>query len=154
MNPKVDPGKLSTDQCLGMILSSVQSIEVQNSRTVWALIGVIAAQIGVKVLGTDPLLDIATTLAILGSFLLLGCLVAGLRLHHKRKVTRTGLWLIFVVVCIMSVQIAVYFRDLGFLNPRIIYCIRIVQNLVIVLFAWNLMRNARIFNTPNDKPPC
>ncbi len=138
--------------CLGKIEGRLTEMASHGSRQTYALIGVIAAQIGVKVLGTDPFLDIATFLALLGAVLLLGCLVAGVRLikNGRNRVTRTGLWLTILVCCIILVQMGVYFRDLGIITPRVIYILRIVQNGVTIMFAWNLMHNARIFK---DKPP-
>jgi hypothetical protein len=136
-----------TMKCLGQIMGKIDAIEKSNSRTIYALIGVIAAQIGVKVLGTDPLLDIATALALFGCALLLGFLITGIRLikNGKRRMTGTGKWLAILVVSIISTQICVYFRDLGCLEPRIIYAVRIMQNLVMIIFAWKLMNNADIF---------
>jgi hypothetical protein len=140
-------------KCLGMILGKIDSIEKSNSRTVYALIGVIAAQIGVKVLGTDPFLDIATALAFFGCALLLGFLITGIRLikNGKRHMTGTGLWLATLVVSIILTQACVYFRDLGCLEPRVIYVVRIVQNLVMIVFAWKLMNNADIFHEKSKK---
>lgn len=137
---------------LGYIIGKLDSMERAQTRTTFALVGVIAAQVGVKVLGTPILLDIATALALFGTALLLGCLLAGIRLIKKQgqKVTKTGRWLTAVVFCIIITQVSVYFRDLGYLNANIIYGIRIVQNIVIILFAWNLMQNARIFANNNN----
>ncbi len=142
-----DKKNLTTEQCLGMILAKVESLENNSSKTTYLLIGIIAAQIGVKVLGTDPLLDIATALAFIGGFLLLGTLMFAwkrIRVDHK-KLSKTGWWLSAFVLFALATQIMVYFRDLGILEPRVIYTVRIVQNLTIIGFAWTLMGQGRLW---------
>lgn len=143
-------------KCLGTIIGRLDSMDRNQSRVTYALIGIIAAQIGVKVLGTDPLLDIATVLALFGCVMILGCLITGIRVirNGRRKMTRSGLWLAIVVGFIIIVQMAVYLRELGILSVRAIYIIRIFQNFAIVMLAWNLMRSAEIFSKPKDNEPC
>jgi uncharacterized membrane protein HdeD (DUF308 family) len=135
----------------GLNTASAESAK-RSDRQSLALIGVILAMVGVKVLGTDPLLDIATTLAIIGTVLLFGSLVAGVQFIRtgKRRVTMTGRWLTVVVGCLIITQIAVYFRDLGILDARIVYLIRSVQNLCILMFGWKLIHHSEIFES---KPP-
>lgn len=145
MIPEKDQSEIM--KCLGMLLGKVDSMERSQGRVTYALIGVIAAQIGVKVLGSDPLLDIATALGLFGCVLLLGCLISGLRIimNGKRQVTKTGFWLTIMIGFIAVTQIAVYLRDISILDAKIIYIIRIIQNLSVVIFAWYLMHHAEIF---------
>lgn len=154
-NKKPDTNSNSIMQCLGRIEGRLNELSNHSSRQTFALIGVIAAQIGVKVLGTDPLLDVATVVGIVGCFLILGFLVAGIRMirSKKFKMTQSGVWLLITMLFVFSTQVAVYFRDLGSLDARIIYVIRIFQNASIVMLGWNLMKNANIVknNDFNDR---
>ena len=144
---------------LGGIKSSVDDLCKQSSRITLALIGVIAAQIGVKVLGTPPLLDIATTLGIVGIVLLLGALTLGWRVVgvSNKKLTGTGRWLASMMAAILITQVFVYFRDLrtemlisdpesgflkliSFITPNFLYGVRIVQNVIMLSFAWAFMK--------------
>ncbi len=138
--------------CLGKIEAKLESLDKSQSRVTYALLGIIAAQIGVKILGTDPLLDVVTALALFGATLLFGCLIAGIRIvtNGKRPLTKTGLWFTIVVAFLVGTQMAVYFRDLGLLNLRIVYCLRIVQNLAIIMFGWHLLHSSRLFTKPPD----
>ena len=144
---KIDPEKLTTDQCLGLILASVQSIETQNSRVVWALLGIIAAQIGVKILGSDPLLDIATAFGLIGCVLVIGAIRVAVQWQRRSawQLTTTGFWLTVMMGFIMVTQLAVYLRDIDILEPRVIYIIRIAQNISITTFAWCLMKEGQIW---------
>jgi tellurite resistance protein TehA-like permease len=126
---------------LGKIDGRLEQMANANGRTTLALIGVIAAQIGVKILGTPILLDIATTIGIVGIFLLLGVIVLGWRIFRdkKQKLTTSGKLLVVMITTILITQVLVYFRDLGTLNPSVIYVFRIVQNTSIGIFAWRMM---------------
>ncbi len=132
---------------LGEMKGKLESMEKHQNRDFFALLGIIAAQIGVKVLGSDPLLDAATALALLGCALIIGALTVGLRMMKTgdRVITTTGKWFTVVIFFILIMQFLVYFGDLGMLPPRFIYVVRIVQNISILVFAWNLMREFRLF---------
>ncbi len=142
-------------KCLGMIMGKVDSMEKAQSRVTYALIGVIAAQIGVKIIGSDPLLDIATALAFLGCVLILGCMITGLQLvkAKRRELTSTGLWLLIVMGFIILTQIAVYFRELGLLSTKAVYIIRIFQNGAIIMLGWNILHSVLLFKPKKDAPP-
>jgi hypothetical protein len=138
---------------LGNIEGQLEQLSKSNSRTTLALIGVIAAQIGVKVLGTPILLDIATVIGIIGIFILIGALTQGYKLLKRNcSITRTGVMLAVMMVCIGITQIMVYFRDLGYIDPNIIYATRIVQNVAILGFAWQFMLNHHITKDKPEKP--
>jgi hypothetical protein len=149
MDSKNDPGKDNINdvmKCLGEISGKLDGMEKAQARTTFALIGIIAAQIGVKVLGTPVLLDIATVLAIIGFVLLIGALLLKVRIRRGGKdLTVTGKLLVLMIVAISATQAAVYFRDLGIIEANIIYCIRIFQNICILVFAWKMITNRRIF---------
>ncbi len=131
--------------CLGQLTGKLDQMEKSQSRTTFALIGVIAAQIGVKVLGTPILLDIATTLAIVGIIILFGALVVGLRLRRSNiSLSRTGWSLVAMMLLITITQIGVYFQELKYLDVNTIYIMRIVQNIVILVFAWQLITDGDI----------
>jgi hypothetical protein len=133
-------------KCLGEISGKLEGMEKASTRTTFALIGIIAAQIGVKVLGTPILLDIATVLAIVGLFVLLGALLLKIRIRRGGKdLTVTGKLLVLMILAISATQVAVYFRDLGLMDANIIYCIRIFQNISILVFAWKMITDHRIF---------
>lgn len=136
-------------QCLGEIKGKLESIERSHNKTIYALIGIIAAQIGVKILGTDILLDIATAIALVSSALIVGALIAGLKVMRKDKMplTNTGKSLFIMMAFLFLTQILVYFRDLGVINIRVIYIVRIIQNISIFTFAWFLMTNSKLFQT-------
>jgi hypothetical protein len=138
---------------LGDIKSSVSSLDKTNSRTTLALIGVIAAQIGVKVLGTPILLDIATIIGIVGIFLLLGVIMLGIRRvrHEDEKITGTGIGLIVMISSILLTQVLVYLRDLGILGVDVIYVVRIWQNISIFYFAWKMLSRPEIFCKKESK---
>jgi hypothetical protein len=151
MTPETDDKILL---CLGEIKGSVTQIAGHQARQTYALIGVIAAMVGVKVLGTDPFLDIATYLGIFGCIMLLGFLIMGIRILNRvndaRSLTSTGLWFVIAIFLIMMTQIGAYIRDLGFLEPRHIYVVRIALNLSLVIFAWKLMHHAEIFRAKKE----
>lgn len=154
MNDKEDKQDISNVmQCLGRIEGRLNELSTHSSRQTFALIGVIAAQIGVKVLGTDPMLDIATALSLIGAVLLIGCLAFAFRRikYNHQKLTTTGWWLTVFVILATITQIGVYFRDLGFVNAQIIYAIRIVQNFTIIGFAWALMGQGRLWQQNEKK---
>jgi hypothetical protein len=131
---------------------SRQTTATNNNRVVIALIGVITAQIGVKILGTPILLDIATALAILGAVLLAGALVLKYRIHRAGKaLTLTGKFFVIMLGMLFITQVAVYFRDMQILDAQIIYFIRILQNISILIFAWKIITNHNIFTDSNDK---
>ncbi len=131
---------------LGHLTGKLDQMEKAQSRTTFALIGVIAAQIGVKVLGTPLLLDIATTLAIIGITILIGALVIGVRVHKSDiPLSRTGWTLVAMMLLITITQISVYFRELGYCPPDVIYIIRIFQNTSILAFAWQLITERNIY---------
>jgi hypothetical protein len=132
--------------CLGELTGKLEQMEKNQSRVTLALIGVIAAQIGVKVLGTPVLLDIATALAIIGVVLLMGALVFKMRIRKfGSPLSRTGKFLLLMMGCITLTQIAVYFRDMHYLDANIIYFIRILQNISILVFAWILISDGHIY---------
>jgi hypothetical protein len=131
---------------------SRQTTATNNNRVVIALIGVITAQIGVKILGTPILLDIATALAILGAVLLAGALVLKYRIHRAGKaLTLTGKFFVIMLGMLFITQVAVYFRDMQILDAQIIYFIRILQNISILIFAWKIITNHNIFTDTHDK---
>ena len=135
--------------CLGEISGKLETLEKSNTRVTLALIGIIAAQIGVKVLGTPILLDIATTIGIFGAVILLGVLY-GIKIHKEiHKLTKTGKALIAMITCITITQIMVYFRDLGVVPADVIYAIRIFQNITITLFAWFCYIERHLYKTVN-----
>jgi hypothetical protein len=130
-----------------------QSAEKYGNRTTLALIGIIAAQIGVKVLGTPILLDVATIIGIIGIVILLGAITQGLRLiRRKCTITLTGWAMVAMMSCVAIVQVMVYFRDLGILSADVIYIMRIIQNLAILGFAWRFMIDHNITADKPDKP--
>jgi len=125
-----------------------QAADKTNGRTTIALIGVIAAQIGVKVLGTPVLLDIATALAIIGIVILMGAMIFKMRIKKfGSPLTKTGKFLLLMMGMITLTQIAVYFRDMGLLSANIIYFIRILQNITILIFAWILITDGHLYIT-------
>jgi hypothetical protein len=131
---------------LGQVLGKLDQMEKSQSRTTLALIGVIAAQIGVKVLGTPILLDIATALAIIGVVILIGAMVFKARVVKMGSpLTRTGVMLCIMMVLITITQILVYFRDLGSLNATVIYAARILQNVSILAFGWVLITDGHLY---------
>lgn len=138
--------------CLGRIEGSLNTYNAQNSRqnerTTFALIGLIAAMIGVKYLGTPILLEIATVIAFISSALTVGVLILGWRLHKAHvSLTLTGMFLFVMLVIITITQIAVYFRDMGlpFITPDVVYTIRIFQNAAILSFVWSLFTEQQLF---------
>ncbi len=133
--------------CLGQLTGKLDQMEKSQSRITFALIGVIAAQIGVKVLGTPILLDIATTLAIIGIIILFGALIVGIRIHKSNSsLSKTGWSLVIMMALIAITQIGVYFRELGYLSVNVIYIVRIIQNIAILAFAWQLIIDGDIHN--------
>jgi hypothetical protein len=142
--------------CLGEIKGTLQAQEKANTRTTLALIGLIAAQIGVKILGTPILLDIATALSFVGITLMIGVLWIGWRLRKARmKLTKTGYTLSVMMVLITLVQISVYFRELGFIiTPDIVYALRIFQNAAIIAFVWQLFMDAHIYHDITQDNEC
>jgi hypothetical protein len=139
-------------KCLGTIEAKIESTEKQSFKITLALIGVIAAQIGVKVLGTPPLLDIATALAAIGAILLLGTVITGSKLIRlkNRRLSPTGRWLTIMMGTLILTQILVYFRDMGSLSPDVIYIARIMQNFAIIIFGWKVLGKPEIFL--NEEP--
>lgn len=132
---------------LGRIEGCMGQLEKAQSRTTLALIGVIAAQIGVKVLGTPPLLDIVTALGIFGAVLIAGVLFFGWRWYRANiRLTKSGWALAIMMFAITVTQITVYFRDLGVLSANAIYCVRIFQNLTIAVFAWNIFSERHLYH--------
>ncbi|MFH1031141.1 MAG: hypothetical protein V1767_01020 [Chloroflexota bacterium] len=133
---------------LGEIKGFLAVQEKANTRITLALVGLIAAQIGVKVLGTPILLDIATALAIIGVVLMVGVLILGWRLKKaKMLLTKTGYALGIAMTFITLTQIWVYFRDLGFImTPDVVYFVRILQNLSIIFFVWQLFTDPHIYH--------
>lgn len=131
---------------LGKIERSLAGLEKQSTRITLALIGVVAAQIGIKVLGTPPLLDIATAISIIGAVLMFGAVFMGLKFTRiaRQKFSLTGIALIVMMGLIFAVQTMVYFRDLGVFSPNVIYAVRIPQNLAILFFAWRFMVNRNL----------
>jgi hypothetical protein len=137
----------SMDFKLGQIIGKLDTMERANNRTTLALIGVITAQIGVKILGTPILLDIATTLAIVGAVMLGGILVFRFRrIKTTEKLTPTGISLCIMLGAITATQALVYFRDLGVVGTDVIYVTRIIQNLAILHFGWRMLSNHHLFN--------
>jgi hypothetical protein len=133
---------------LGQIVAKLDNLEKANTRTVLALIGVITAQIGVKILGTPILLDIATAIGIIGAVLMAGILLLRVRMIKDGvRLTSTGISLAVMLAMITITQVGVYFRDMGILQSNCIYIIRIVQNLTIVAFAWMMLVNTAIFKS-------
>lgn len=130
-------------QLLGKIEGRLEASEKSTNRITLALIGVIAAQIGVKVLGTPILLDIATIIGIVGIFILLGVLIFSFSAIRRKneKLTSSGVALVIMVTSILITQILVYFRDLGVISASVIYGVRIAQNISIFYFAWRMMSN-------------
>lgn len=130
---------------LGSILAKVESMEKQQFRITLTLIGVIAAQIGVKILGTDPLLDIATALALIGITLLVGGVWLGIRMHNAgTHLTKSGWWLMAFMLIVGITQATLYCRDLGLMGARWVYMVRILQNLAMIGMAWSLIMETRI----------
>ena len=140
-------------QCLGEIKATVEGLKTAINRVVLALIGLIAGQIGVKVLGTPFWLDVATFLAILGAVLLFGALLLGFKVHRaSHRLTKTGKSLVVMMAFIILTQVAVYFRDLGYLGVDVIYVIRSFQNVTIIFFAWFIFTERNLFKGA-EKPP-
>jgi hypothetical protein len=135
----------------GQLAANAEARNKSNTQIILALIGLSAAQIGVKVLGTPILLDIATVLAFVGVALLAGVLLFGLKVKRViRTMTRTGIALAVMVFCLTVTQITVYFRDLGMLTPDTIYAIRIVQNISIITFAWMCIGERHLYRQENN----
>ena len=130
---------------LGKLEANLSSLDKSISRVTYALIGVIAAQIGVKVLGSPVLLDIATAIGLIGAVLLAGAIFLGMRVVKQRKsLSFTGISLVIMMGLVTTTQMLVYGRDLGYIPVDVIYAVRIVQNIGIVNFAWQMMRNTNI----------
>ena len=141
--------------CLGRIEGKLDTIASQSGRTIYALIGLIGAMIGVKYLGTPILLEIATILAFMSIALTTGIMVLGWRLRKAHaKMTRTGYCLMIMLVSMATVQFAVYVRDMGWLSADAIYAIRIVQNVAWFSFLWTLFTDQQLFKPEIKGSPC
>src|SRR3990167_7214005 len=136
-------------QCLGSIEGKLDS---GLMKTNYALIGLIAAMIGIKVLGTDPLLDIATFIQIFAGALSVAVVVLALRnKSNGSKLTAAGWWLlIFVLLLIINTGL-VYFRDLGYLSPRYIYVNRIALGISMAMFAWKMLGDHRLIKKRDNQ---
>ncbi len=139
-------------EVLGRIEARQQEICRSQDKMFYGLLAVIAAQIGVKMLSTDPLLYVATTLAAVGLVLTLGAIFNGLGhcLNSGRSLTLTGWLLTVFLVMVAVVQIAVFLRDVGgdwitVVSPRIVYFLRCVMNSALLVFVWRLWGSPRLF---------
>ena len=132
---------------LGKIQGSIEAVEKQHSRTVLALVGVIAAQIGVKVLGTPFLLDISTSLGIVAVVLLMGILFRGWKIFRSRdrNLTKSGYYFTAMMGMILITQIMVYLEDLLSYPINILYIVRILQNASVLLFGWQFLCDPNLF---------
>jgi len=128
--------------CLGSILAKVESLNSSMMKMNYALIGLIAAMIGIKVLGTDPLLDIATTIQIIASFLSIGVVILVFKKNKNGTyITSTGWWfLIFIILIVVNTGL-VYFSDIMILDPRVVYVNRILFSIALGIFAWKMISN-------------
>ncbi len=120
------------DMFMGMVSANF-------NKQFFAILGLLAAMIGVKVLGTDPLLDIATYINITAAVLLIGILGYIIHRNHTTyKITRTGWWTIAFLSIYTIITTLVYFRDLGIFPGRLIYVVRIFQGIALFGLAWSL----------------
>ncbi len=135
---------------LGGLEAKLDAISKTQDKMFYGLLGVIAAQIGVKMLSTDPFLYIATALAALGLAFTAGVVIGAIRnvRHFKNlRLTTTGLLCLIFLIGVALVQIGVFMRDVGgnFVSPRVVYILRIAMNTAWVLFILWLWKETRIF---------
>ena len=153
MNPKdKDPKDVTISdiyQCLGSIEGKLDS---GLMKTNYALIGLLAAMIGVKILGTDIFLDIATFMQLFAGALSVAVVVLALRNNKNgSKLTPAGWWLlVFVFFTIINTGL-VYFRDLGYVNPRYIYINRICLGISLAMFAWKMLGDHRLIKKRDNQ---
>jgi len=152
ISAKRDNDMLAIMLSLGKIEAILASLDRNNGRITLALIGIIAASIGVKMLGTPILLDIATMLAVIGAVLIARVLFTGFKVYRvNRNLTRSGWALGNLLFWITATQIAVYFRDIMLLSADIIYVIRIFQNISLVVFGWCVYSERHLYKNRDKK---
>lgn len=131
---------------MGSLNAKMDNLAGNTNKLLFALIGVIAAMIGVKVIGSDPLLDIATAVGLISTFLVIGVIFTAVKFTRNGKfaLTTTGKWLLVFLAFSAGLQVAVYIRDLGHISPQIIYIVRIFMFTALGVFAWCLMGDTRL----------
>ncbi len=145
VNPEIKDVYLLLGEIMGLINSN-------RSKLMLALLGVIAAQIGVKMVGSPILLDIATIFGLVGAMLLAGALIFHVRRNGNKdsKLTRTGFALALMMAFMTITQILVFLRDAGYVNSTVIYVVWIGQNISMGYFGWEMLGNMTLMK-PKDK---
>ncbi len=134
-------------EALGRIEARQDALCKSQDKMFYGLLGVIAALIGVKMLGTDPFLYVATALAAVGVFLGLGLINTAMRVGGDSRLSKAGWALVIFLACAILVQVGVFLRDLNMagVTPRVIYIGRSAMNGALIYFIWRLWQEPKLF---------
>lgn len=146
-----NPDVTDVYQILGRIESKQHAMCQSQDKMFYGLLGIIAAQIGVKILGTDPLLYVVISISALALALASGIIVNTFR--RRGPVGRIGWTLIAFLVSTSLLEIVAFLRDahIGTISAQEIYILRIIAGVFLLLLIWFMWDNPHIFLRKAEK---